>query len=513
MHDLLEAVHKLRLPPTLETLFERTGRLTISARVAVQALLTPNAPAVIELDPFGETTATLSWSAFDDAVVRAARGYHVMGVGLHSRVAIALASSVEHLVAAHAAWRVGAVPAPIDHRLPPTASDAQLKQIMPDLTISDDPKVGYALSTVSMVARTTRQLEWTLPAVWAILPTGGTTAAPRLTEQPGALWGRFDQAPPDLSRNYGLAVDQTQLVVLPMFHGFGFGYTHAFGLALGHRIVLPTKPTAEILLSCVERHSVEFLALVPTQMRRAAHHPDFRVRDLSSLQAVVHGGEACAAATKRAWMARIGPTRIYEAYGASDISLACTVRGDEWLLRPGTVGRPSGSELRIVDDEGAELPEGSVGRIVCRPTIVGARHPTFIGEGGSSHGFRETGDRGWVDRDGFLYVVGRADNAITMGGVTIVPEHVEETIQRHPSVIEVVVVGLPDPDLGESLHVVAQTREGLDNGTLLRWCRERLPPDNCPRGVTVLGELPATSTGKLDRRQAWRLAESDVDET
>ena len=506
MLDPADAVRELRLPPSLDNLFERTGRLTIAGRVAAQGLLTPDAPAVIEIDSSGQIAKSLSWSALNAAVTRVACGYRAMGVGLHSRVAIALATGIEHVVATHAAWRVGAIPAPLDDQLPPAVSEAQLQLINPHLTIAADPAVGFDLPTVASAAATYDPIEWTLPSTWSILPTGGSTGVPKLAAQRGAIWGRLDRATSAQHRDYGLAVNQRQLVVLPMFHGFGFGYAHAFGVALGHCLVLLTKPTAELLLACVERHAIEFLALVPTQMGRVTRQSDFGVRDLSSIQAVVHGGEPCPALVKRAWMAKLGPTRVYEAYGAADVSLSCTVRGDQWLLRPGTVGRPSGTEVRILDDHGAELPAGSVGRIHCQPATIGASHPQYIGDRNPSRGFRPTGDRGWVDEEGFLYVAGRADNALTMGGVTTAPEPIEETVRLCPAVLEVIVVGLPDADLGERIHAVVHARPGTDPEVVLQWCRDRLPMEKCPRSISLVHELPSSPAGKLDRHRAMQLA-------
>jgi len=465
----------------------------VSACVAARAKLHPDAPAIIEGRAAGSRTWT--WAEFDHQVGLAAAGLVRVGVGAGERVAVALPNSAENVITVHGAWRLGATVAPLDPRLPENLRDRMGKDL-------DATMVVHEFSDLTHTSN-----PWTsfrVPDPHSVLLTAGTIDEPRLAVQSGSIWGRLDGVPDRLREGYGLADRQTQLVTLPLHHGFGHGYAHQYGIAFGHCLVLQ-QPRVDPGLTCalIERHRVQYLATVPTLLKRIAQASELRETDLSSLEAIMHGASPCPAAVKSEWISRLGPERVYEAYGATEVSIDCTIRGDDWLHRPGSVGRPVGGVIEIRSEDDGPRRIGETGNIVVRPVDRRAAHPKVLGtRNGSTRGFRPTGDVGYLDEDGYLFVVGRSATQLLSGGVTIHVERVEACMEAHPSVREAAIVARPDEDLGEVPHglVCLEPDSALPTGELLSWCHARLTPDEVPRTVEFVDRLPRTPIGKIDRR-------------
>jgi bile acid-coenzyme A ligase len=289
---------------------------------------------------------------------------------------------------------------------------------------------------------------------------------------------------------------------LPLHHGFGHSYAHQYGLAYGHCLVVQEHFDAEVSLRLIERWRVEFLATVPTALGRMARSTAFATADLSGVEALLHGAAPCPVPVKQAWMNRLGPQRVFEAYGATEVSIDCTIRGDEWLHRPGSVGRPFGCAIEIRAETGATQPTGEIGEIFVRPVDPRAAHPNIVGAlAWASREARPTGDVGFVDNDGYLYVAGRSALQLVSGGITVHVEAVEATLTAHPEVRDAAVIAVQDDDLGEvPLALVCMEDLALAGpDDLLTWCRSRLASAQVPRSVQIVADLPHTPVGKLDR--------------
>jgi bile acid-coenzyme A ligase len=498
--EIRSALESLDTPPVLLAAFDRSGRLPLSFRTAAQAMLDPDGPALV--DEVAATPTTMTWRQLDDATNNCAKLFMANGVTAGGVVVVALPNGVAHVVASHAAWKLGATVLPVDHRLPPQALEEILHRASPQTVVGEDgPRTEIRAEQVITGPGDGSRPEFRMPERWAIQATGGTTGPPKLVALQGAVWGRFDHTPSALADGQGIRVGQVQLVALPMHHGFGFGYAHAFGLAYGHRLVLRGRFDAGQTLAAITRNAVEFCAVVPTMMARMAREPGFADCDLSTITAVLHSAGPCADEVKRAWLAKIGPTRVYEAYGATDLNLACTIRGDEWLLRPGSVGRPSLQQLRIRNPDGTQARPGEVGEIFVTSTN---EHPHYVGgQSPAEPRTRSVGDLGVVDADGYLYLRGRADRVINCGGAQISPEQVETTLLDHPSVADAAVYARPDPDLGAvpwALVVVAPGPAAVSPAELQQFCSARLPRDHVPRRVDIVASIERTETGKLPHR-------------
>jgi bile acid-coenzyme A ligase len=221
--------------------------------------------------------------------------------------------------------------------------------------------------------------------------------------------------------------------------------------------------------------------------------------------AFAHSAAPCPEWLKRAWLDLLGPEHLYETYGASEMEGMTWIRGDEWLLHPGSVGRARGFDLRIVDEAGAECPPGQVGQIYMRdPRHAG---PPFEYLGGpppvaTADGFLTAGDLGWVDSEGYLYLADRRVDLIISGGANVYAAEVEGVLARHPAVDDVAVIGLPDADLGKRVHAVVQPVDPAappSEAELRAFARDFLPPYKVPRSFEVVRALPRNEAGKIQR--------------
>lgn len=503
------AIGSLNLPPLTEAIFERTGWVPLTACIAARARLHPNVPAVREVRVDG-TERAFTWLELHNEIdvvagVLAERGAHP-----GSCVVVALPNGADHVLATHAAWRLGATVAPLDPTLPAAVRSELLDKLAPTVIVGPWPDVSLAPADWQGAAGSTRVPAYRLANPHAVLTTGGSIGGSRLVVQHGSLWGRLDEPPERLRSGYGLAAEQVQLVMLPLHHGFAFGYANLFGLAYGHSLVIMERFDAETALAMVEQVGIEYLATTPTAMIRMQRAASFADRDLSMLQALLHGAAPCPPEVKRAWINRLGATHVYEAYGATDVSIDCTIRGDEWLQHLGSVGRPVGCDIEIHDRSGHRCPPGKAGQILVRPVDRRSAHPRVIGADPSgARDLRPTGDIGYVDDDGYVYVLGRDALSIVTGGVNVHAETVELVLLAHPAVRDAAVVGVPDEDLGEAVHALVCLADGCDRSDainqLLDWCREHLPREHVPRSISSVVRLPRTDTGKLQRDKVSRL--------
>lgn len=299
------------------------------------------------------------------------------------------------------------------------------------------------------------------------------------------------------------------LVVGPLQHNGPL--TSVRHLLSGEPVVVLGRFDAERVLALVEQHGVTSSVMVPTHFSRLlALPPEVRARyDVASLRNVAHTGSACPAEVKRAMIDWFGPVLV-ESYGGSEIGTVCRITSDEWLTHPGSVGRVVPPFTAVVlDEEGNALPPGEVG-------VLGFRTPP--GREVSFHGDEEKtrkayvapgvatlGDIGYITPDGFLYITDRLSDMVLSGGVNLYPAESEQVIVEHPDVAEVAVIGIPDADLGESLHaLVVPTGPSLDLADLARWCRSRLAAYKCPKTYEAVEALPRNAMGKLDKRALRR---------
>ncbi len=333
-----------------------------------------------------------------------------------------------------------------------------------------------------------------------IILTSGTTGPPKgafvaATPHPGAALALLERLP---YRSH-----ERMVVAAPCFHSWGFANATT-SLLFGDTMVLERQFDPQRSLALIARHRAEVLVAVPVMLLRILELPaEVRARyDTSSLRFVPLSGSALPGDLATRFMDAFGDV-IYNLYGSTEVGSVTVAMPPDLRAAPTTAGRPPrGTLIRLLDEDGREVPSGSSGRIFVRGPL------TFSGytDGGSKSvidGFMHTGDTGHVDRDGRLFVDGRDDEMIVSGGENVFPGEVEDVIARHPDIVEAAVVGVPDPEFGSRLKafVVARTAGALDAEAVREHVRMNLARFKVPRDVEFVEELPRNGTGKVMRSE------------
>lgn len=336
--------------------------------------------------------------------------------------------------------------------------------------------------------------------------TSGTTGKPKGVKRP------LPPAPPEpiasafasFLRIYGMTPGEgVHLVTSPLYHT-AVVYFAINCLHLGQRIVLMEKWSAEGMLERVQTWRVTSSHMVPTQLVRLLEVPDKERYDISSLKHMVHSAAPCPVSVKKAILEWWGPV-LYEYYAAGEGG-GTMVTPQEWLERPGTVGRPwPTAEIKIFDDEGLLLPPDTVGTVYIKMLQRFEYHQdqAKTEKAWRTDGYFTVGDAGYLDAAGYLFLCDRKADMIISGGVNIYPAEVEGVLASHPAVADVAVFGIPDDTWGEQVKAVIQLRGAVTPGIeaeLLAWASERLARFKQPRSIDFIPEMPREPNGKLKKR-------------
>jgi len=337
-----------------------------------------------------------------------------------------------------------------------------------------------------------------------IVYTSGTTAAPK-----GAMMTHKAM----LSQYYSVIhnMDYSEydraLAALPLYHT---AQTHAFTmpqLLVGARTILIEAPAPDVVLRLIEKERITSFFAPPTVWISLLRHPDFATRDLSSLEKVYYGASIMPVPVLHELRERLPRARPYNCYGQTEIApLATVLRPEEHDARPASCGRPClNVETRVVDPDMNDVPPGTHGEIVHRSPhlLIGywekpaETAEAFVG------GWFHSGDVGYFDEEGYLYIVDRIRDVINTGGVLVASREVEEILFTHPAVSEVAVVGLPDDKWIEAVTAFVVLRPGhqVDEATLQSLAREHLAPYKLPKKVVFVDNLPRNTAGKLLKRE------------
>ncbi|MGH2980420.1 MAG: long-chain-fatty-acid--CoA ligase [Solirubrobacterales bacterium] len=336
-----------------------------------------------------------------------------------------------------------------------------------------------------------------------ILYTSGTTGQPKGAELTHAnLDGNAEVVCSTLTR---VAPGDVVLGALPLFHSFGQTAAMNASLRNGACLALLARFDPEEALEAMASLGVTVFLGVPTMYAAMLNLPGHERFDLGSLRTCVSGGQSMPAELLRGFEGAFG-CKILEGYGLSETSpVACQNRPDR-ERKPGSIGMPiEGTEMKVVDDSGEEVPDGEVGEILIRgPNVMKGywRRPEATEET-ISDGWLHSGDLGRRDSDGYFYVVDRKKEMIIRGGYNVYPREVEEVLYEHPDVVEAAVVGFPEPTLGEEIGAAVVLRPGSDATPedLQEHVRSQLAAYKYPRRVWTLDELPKGPTGKILKRE------------
>ncbi|OLB75404.1 MAG: hypothetical protein AUI14_21145 [Actinobacteria bacterium 13_2_20CM_2_71_6] len=314
--------------------------------------------------------------------------------------------------------------------------------------------------------------------------TSGTTGVPRAVTRPLSVRTLVGPVTTHLSL-IPLRPAEPIVVAAPPHHGYGLIYLAA-GLALGAPVVLAAGLGPHEILAAVAEHRAGVLCALPIQLRRIC---ELGESPPDSLRAVVSGA-APLSPDLCARLREVFGERVFNLYGTTEAGWAAIATPDDLRLAPGTVGRaPRGVRLRILDPSGAPMPPGHSGEV-----FVDGWQP-----GGAA-----TGDRGYLDRTGRLFLAGRVDDMIVSGGENVYPAPVAAALTSHPDVEDAVLAPVPDAEFGQRWCAWVQVRSGsgLTEPELRDWLRARLARAEQPRDLVLVDELPRTPTGKpvIDRR-------------
>lgn len=307
---------------------------------------------------------------------------------------------------------------------------------------------------------------------------------------------------------YGFSPDTVYLCPAPLYHAAPLAWSMAV-LRLGGTVVLMRRFDAEQALALIERHRINHVQVVPTMFVRMLKLPQaVRQRyDLSSLEAVIHAAAPCPVEVKQQMLDWWGPI-IHEYYAGSEGGGFVAVGPQEWLARPGTVGKALTATIHILDEQGNDLPPGEVGTVYFDGSADFEYHgdPKKTAETYNARGWHTLGDMGYLDEDGYLYLTDRKSHMIISGGVNIYPQEAENVLTMHPAVLDVAVIGVPNAEYGEEVKAVVQLVSGAVPGDelaeeLMGYAHERLAKFKCPRSVDFVAELPRLPSGKLLKRQ------------
>lgn len=340
-----------------------------------------------------------------------------------------------------------------------------------------------------------------------IILTSGTTGTPK---------GANRSTPPTLAPIGGIlshvpfkAGEVTSLPA-PMFHALGFLHG-TIAMFLGSTLVLRRKFKPPHVLEDIEKYKVTAMVVVPVMLSRILDTIEKMDKkpDLSSLRIVFVSGSALGADLAERGLKDLGPV-IYNMYGSTEIAFATIAEPKHLEYNSSTVGPVvKGVKVKIYDDNGKEVPQGDVGRI-----FVGNAFPFEGYTGGGKKqiidGLLSSGDVGYFDENGLLFISGRDDEMIVSGGENVFPAEVEDLISGHPDVMEATAIGVEDKEWGHRLRAFVVKKDGadLDEDTVKHYVRDHLARYKVPREVVFLDELPRNPTGKVLKRE---LREMDVD--
>ncbi len=462
-----------------------------------------------DVDAYIDGEARLTYSGLAAKSAGWANTMAEHGIGRGDVVAISLPSSVEYAVAYLGALRLGAVATGINPRLGRREVEGIVARARPSAVIAVDrhATAGYSgvvfersdVADVPYADPSARPVQLSPDDPVAIVWTSGTTGQPK-----GAVFDHrrleaLSRATGELSMPF-----DRRLSPVPFAH---VGYMTRLWDEIANvmtSVIVPTPWSAVGALDLIEQERITVGQGVPTQWELMLRQPDLDQRDMSSLRLIATGAARVPASLVAALRQTFGcPVVVRYATTAASV-IAGTRAGDPPAVLEATVGAPCPTvEIRIADDDGRAVPEGSVGMIEVRsPAVMSG----YFGEDVESPirpgGWLVTGDAGSLDGDGRIHLVGRRSEMYIRGGYNIYPLEVEQVLLEHPSVSEVAVAGVPDVVLGAVgmawvAWVPGAPVPGLDG--LRQWCKEQLADYKAPDRLAVVGSLPRNQMGKVDK--------------
>jgi fatty-acyl-CoA synthase len=444
-----------------------------------------------------------------------------LGVGRGDRVVALMHNGVEQIDLFFACGLLGVILVPLNWRLSPPELARLIDDTEPALMAVGDEFLDLAHAAAPRVPAVeeaeVREMARRDPVSgspdvrmddpWMILYTGGTTGVPKgaVLTHGSITWNAVNTL-----LSWGITQSDVGPSFTPMFHTGGWNvFTLPFLLA-GARVILPRRFDPAAALRLLEEERPTLLFLVPTMFQVVGEQPGFDRADLSSIRWVISGGAPLPEPVIKRWERKV---RIFkQGYGLTEAGPNNFATSDEDALRKrgSTVGKPTlFVQMRIVDDEGREVPAGEAGELLLAGPHLFAgywRRPDATAEA-LRGGWLHTGDVARCDGEGFYHIVDRKQDMIISGGENIYPAEVEAVLYEHEAVRECAVVGKPDPIWGEAVTAVVSLTPGhtLTEGEIRDHCRDKLARYKVPKSVVLVDDLPKNAAGKILRTEARKL--------
>lgn len=503
------------------------------------------------------TETEYTYEELDRRANRTARLFREQGVDHGERVAVLSRNRPELVDSFFATGKLGAILAPLSHRLAPPELATMLSDVEPTVLAVEDQFAGLAedvlahenclvdptVIRVGGESSDSASLDWdderpsddspvgrpdvSMDDPHLFLHTGGSTGVPKETVIPhrSILWNSFNTI-----TAWGLRPDDTTPMTFPMFHTGGWNVITAPLFHLGGTVVIAREFDPETVLHLIEERDATVLIAVPAVLRMMADHDSWTDTDLSTLRFAKSGGGPCRNAVLESWWDR--GVDLSQGYGLTECGPNNFAMPDGWPReKADSVGVPAMHvDARVVDDDGTELPDGEVGELELSGPHAADRYwrndaesiETFgpaaeavdaadaefsdssveaTDESGddTDSAWVSTGDLARVDEDGYYHIEGRKKNMFVSGGENVYPPEVEDAVADHPAVSEVVVIGVPDDDWGTVGKAVVVADDNLDIEALRSFLDGRLARFKHPRSLASTDEMPTSGPSKIDR--------------
>jgi long-chain acyl-CoA synthetase len=482
---------------------------------------------------FGERRRT--YREFVDRVARLAGALETLGMGAGDRVGMLALNSDRYLEFFYGTWWGGGAVNPINIRCSSAEIAYSLDDCATRILLVDD-QFKHLADEIRCRSKMLRTLVYAgdgvtpegmlnyeqllahadpVPDTYragtdlaAVMYTGGTTGFPK-----GVMLSHSNLATNSLAViAAGIThAEGRALLIAPLFHAAVGALMHGHVMAGGTCVIAPLF-TPVAMLRAIQQHRITHLLLVPTMIQLATDYPQADEYDVSTLRVLTYGGSVISEAVLGRAMKRFPNADFYQAYGMTELSPCATYLeprdhregGKCGLLR--SAGRASlATEVRVVDECDVEVPQGTVGEVVVRGATVMLGYWNKADETATAlrGGWMHTGDGGYMDENGYLYIVDRMKDMIISGGENVYSAEVENSLALHPAVAVCAVIGIPSDQWGETVHAVVVLKPGASATTdeLSAHCRTQIAGFKCPTSIEFRDALPMTGAGKVQKTE------------
>ena len=473
-----------------------------------------------------------TYRQFEAAIGRTARMLAAHGVGKGDVVSLLLPNSVEYVIAYFACWQIGALAGPINSLLKSqeiayVISNSEAKALLvnseflpviesirtelPSLqAVINFDNEGEATATHLKGMQPFAELDCDHEAI--IIYTSGTTGKPK-----GCLLthGNVIANARQISSWLGFTENDRLLTIMPLFHMNAVSVTTMSALYAGGSSVVSAKFSASRFWQIVSDYQITSFGSVATMLSMLlSTYPDGVPDGLKTdqLRFAMCGSAPVPAEVLRRFEERFN-CLVIEGYGLSESTCRSTFNPPDQRRRPGSCGVPIGNEMRVVDEEDREVPDGELGEIVLRGENIlkGYYKNDAANATAFRNGWFHTGDIGYRDGDGFYFIVDRKSDMIIRGGENIYPREIDEVLYQHPAVAAAAAVGVPDALYGEEVAAVVVLKPGANANAqeIIDHCKARLADYKCPKTVHFVDDIPKGPTGKLLKRELAKMLSTD----